>query len=115
LPDSTKTESLKNPGYGRKTSYYGLGAVYPVYEGDTYRQYLISDTRTPKQIKTQKNKYPEVNSQTTISEMTNGKITIPNMDRDNWEENFVKPAPENTQQELKPEDIKFPEILFDED
>ena len=89
--------------------------MYPVYEGDTYRQYLISDTRTPKQIKTQKNKYPENNSQTTISEMTNGKMTIPNMDRDNWEENFVKPAPENTQQEIKPEDIKFPEILFDED
>jgi hypothetical protein len=47
--------------------------------------------------------------------MTNGKMTIPNMDRYNFEENFVKPAPENTQQEIKPEDIKFPEILFDED
>ena len=28
--------------------------MYPVYEGDTYRQYLISDTRTPKQIKNQR-------------------------------------------------------------
>jgi hypothetical protein len=42
-------------------------------------------------------------------------MTIPNMDRDNWEEKFIKPTPENTQQEIKPEDIKFPEILFDED
>jgi len=115
LPDSTKTESLKNPGYGRKTSYYGLGGVYPVYEGDTYTQYLISDTRTPKQIKNQKNKYPFANDQKTFSEMTNGKMTIPNMDRDNWEEKFIKPAPENTQQPMRPEDMEFPEILFDED
>ena len=114
LPNSSKTEALKNPGYGRKTSYYGLGGVYKVYEGDSYTQYLISDTRNQKQIKNQKNKYPEVNSQKTISELTNGKMSIPNMDEYTWEEKFVKPAPENTQQQIRPEDMQLPNI-FDED
>ena len=90
MDNAPATGALRNIGEGRSVSYKALGGAYQVYSADSDRQYLISDNRNSKDSATQDaQQYPDVNSIEVLKQLTENKLSMPNMNRNNWEEDFT--------------------------
>ena len=89
IDNAPATGALKNTGEGRSVSYKAFGGAYSVYSADSDRQYLISDNRNSKDSATQDlQKHLDVNSPEVFKQLTENKLSMPNMNRNNWEDDF---------------------------
>ena len=89
IDNAPATGALKNTGEGRSVSYKAFGGAYSVYSADSDRQYLISDNRNSKDSATQDlQQHLDVNSPEVLKQLTENKLSMPNMNRNNWEDDF---------------------------
>ena len=88
--DVTKTYSLHNTGEGRAVSYKAFGGAYQIYSADSSTQYLIADNRSSEDSMMHDiQMYPQVNSSEVIEQLTDKKMTYPNMMAGNWDDDFT--------------------------